>query len=106
MEASGERPTWATIAPYSPAIKTYWSQWIRLYIRDGVLVRRFYCLDDVQFFSYVLVIQDYLTKWVEAFPLANDKAETMAEVLALEWVCHYGAPQVLHSDQGRNFACF
>lgn len=53
--------------------------------------------------SYVLVIKDYFTKWVEAFPLANDKAETVAEVLASEWVCRYGAPQVLHSDQGRNF---
>lgn len=39
--------------------------------------------------SYVLVIQDYFTKWVEAFPLANDKAETVAKVLASNWVCHY-----------------
>lgn len=53
--------------------------------------------------SYILVIQDYFTKWVEAFPLANERAETVAEVLASEWVCCYGAPQVLHSDQGRNF---
>lgn len=53
--------------------------------------------------SYILVIQDYFTKWVEAFHLANEKAETVAEVLASEWVCRYGAPQVLHSDQGRNF---
>ncbi|KAL2103789.1 hypothetical protein ACEWY4_000657 [Coilia grayii] len=52
---------------------------------------------------YVLVIQDYFTKWVEAFPLPNEKAETVAEVLASEWVCRFGAPHALHSEQGRNF---
>ncbi len=52
---------------------------------------------------YVLVIQDYFTKWVEAFPLPNDKAVTVAKVLASEWVCRYGAPQSLYSYQGRNF---
>ena len=52
---------------------------------------------------YVLVIQDYFTKWVEAFPLPNEQAVTVAEVLASEWVCRYGAPQTLHSDQCRNF---
>lgn len=48
---------------------------------------------------YVLVIQDY--GW--NFPLPNDQAVTVAEVLALEWVCRYGALQTLHSDQGQNF---
>ena len=52
---------------------------------------------------YVLVIQDYFTKRVEAFPLPNEQAVTVAEVLTSEWVCRYGAPQSLHSDQGRNF---
>ena len=53
--------------------------------------------------SYVLVIQDYFTKFVEAFPLPDQQAVTVAKVLASEWVCRYGAPQTLHSDQGRNF---
>lgn len=46
LESSSERPPWTTVSPCSPATKTYWSQWKRLYFRDGVLVRRFYCLDD------------------------------------------------------------
>ncbi|KAJ8369382.1 hypothetical protein SKAU_G00094100 [Synaphobranchus kaupii] len=203
METSGERPPWVTVFPCSPATKTYWSQWKRLYIRGKILVRGFYCLDDTQFYPqvvlprafqpdvmrqmhegqvgghfgvertvawlqtryfwyqmredvalwcgtctscaskarprktpqapmgtvrvgapmehialdimgplnkternnncYVLVIQDYFTKWVEAFPLPNERAVTVAEVLASEWMCRYGAPQTLHSDQGRNF---
>ena len=55
LETSGERPAWVTVSPCSPATKTYWSQWKRLYIRDGVLVRRFYCLDDTQFYPQVVL---------------------------------------------------
>ncbi|KAJ3601640.1 hypothetical protein NHX12_032608 [Muraenolepis orangiensis] len=36
--------------------------------------------------SYVLVVQDYFTKWVEAYPLPNQQALTVAEVLASEAV--------------------
>ncbi|XP_026022288.1 uncharacterized protein LOC113021785 [Astatotilapia calliptera] len=202
MEASSERPPWTIVSPCSPATKTYWAQWKRLYFRDGVLVRRFYCLDETQFYPqivlprklqpevmgqmhegpvgghfgvertvarlrtrfywyhmredvalwcrtctscasrarpqktpqapmgtvrvgapmervaldimgplneterrnrYVLVIQDYFTKWTEAFPIPDERAATVAEVVASEWVCRYGIPQALHSDQGRNF---
>lgn len=201
-EAGEDWPPWAIVSPCSPATKTYWSQWKRLFVRDGILFRRFYCLEGAQFYPqvvlprafqsdvmrqmhegpvgghfgiermvarlqtryywyrmredvslwcrtctscaskarprktpqapmgtvrvgapmervaldvmgplneterkncYVLVIQDYFTKWVEAFPLPNEKAETVAEVLASEWVCRFGAPHTLHSDQGRNF---
>ena len=202
LEASSERPPWTTVSPYSPATKTYWSQWKRLYFKEGVLVRRFYCLDDTQFYpqivlprklqsdvlrqmhegpvgghfgiertvarlqsryywyhmredvtlwcrnctncacrarphktpqapmgtvrvgapmerialdimgplneterknSYVLVIQEYFTKWTEAFAIPDEKAVTVAQVVATEWVCRYGMPHSLHSDQGRNF---
>ncbi|RXN18070.1 extracellular calcium-sensing receptor-like protein [Labeo rohita] len=48
-------------------------------------------------------VQDYFTKWVEAYPLPNDQAVTVAEVIVAEWVCRYGAPLSLHSDQGTNF---
>uniref|UniRef100_A0A3B5QVZ8 Gypsy retrotransposon integrase-like protein 1 n=2 Tax=Xiphophorus TaxID=8082 RepID=A0A3B5QVZ8_XIPMA len=202
MKASDKRPPWPVVSPCSPATKTYWTQWKRLYFRDGVLVRRFYCLDDTQFYPqivlprklqldvmrqmhegpvgghfgvertltrlrtryywyhmredvalwcktctscasrarpqktpqapmgtvqvgapmerialdimgplnetergnrYVLVIQDYFTKWTEAFPIPNERAVTVAGIVASEWVCRYGIPQALHSDQGRNF---
>lgn len=49
------------------------------------------------------MVQYYFTKWVEAYPLPNYQAATVAEVLTAEWVCRYGAPQTLHSDQGSNF---
>lgn len=55
MEASSERPPWTTVSPCSPATKTYWSQWKRLYFREGVLVRRFYYLDDSQFYPQIVL---------------------------------------------------
>ena len=46
---------------------------------------------------------DYLTKWVEAYALPNHTALVVADKLVNEWVCRYGAPLHLHSDQGRDF---
>ena len=31
--------------------------------------------------EYILIVQDYFTKWPEAFPLPNQQAITVAEVL-------------------------
>lgn len=55
MEASGESPPWVPVSPCSPATKTYWSQWKWLYIQDGILVRRFYCLDSTPFYKQVVL---------------------------------------------------
>ena len=52
---------------------------------------------------YILVIMDYFTKWVEAFALPNHTAQTVADKLVTEWICRYGIPLHLHSDQGRDF---
>ena len=53
--------------------------------------------------KFVLVIGDYFSKWTEAFPMPNQEAQTIARILAEEWVCRFGAPRSIHSDQGRNF---
>lgn len=52
---------------------------------------------------YILVVSDYFSKWVEAYPVPNQEATTVADKIASEWVCRYGAPHSLHSDQGTNF---
>lgn len=60
-------------------------------------------LETVNKNSYILVIGDYFSKWTEAFPLPNQEALSIARVLVEEWVCQYGVPRSVHSDQGRNF---
>lgn len=52
---------------------------------------------------YILVVSDYFSKWTEAFPLTNQEAQTVACVLVEEWICWFGTPRSIHSDQGRNF---
>ncbi|XP_028299789.1 uncharacterized protein LOC114461699 [Gouania willdenowi] len=201
-EEGCNRPPWADIAAHSPATKAYWAQWKRLCLRDGILLRKFYCSelkvfypqillprtfrnsvmeqlhegavgghfgaektlarlktryhwynmrDDVTLWCrtcvscaakarprktpraamgtvqvgapmeriavdlmgplneterhnrFILVVQDYFSKWVEAYPVPNELATTVAEKIVSEWVCRYGAPRALHSDQGSNF---
>ncbi|KAI3375555.1 hypothetical protein L3Q82_003886 [Scortum barcoo] len=202
MEEKGSRPSYADVAHCSPASKTYWTQWKRLYQKQGVLLRKNYCTEGKTFYPqillphiyrnsvmeqmhdgpvgghfgvertltrlrtryfwynmkddvtlwcrtcpscaararpkktpqaamgtvrvgapmeriavdlmgplnetdrhnrYILVVQDYFSKWVEAYPVPNEQASTVAEKIASEWVCRYGAPLSLHSDQDTNF---
>ena len=46
---------------------------------------------------------DYFTKWVEAYPIKEQEAKTVAEVFVKEFVSRKGIPMIIHSDQGRNF---
>lgn len=51
----------------------------------------------------VLVITDVFPKWSAAFPTRDQKALTVARILVKEWFHHFGVPQRIHSDQGRDF---
>ena len=51
---------------------------------------------------YILVIQDYFTKWMEAFPMPDQKSDRIVRLLN-NLFCRLGIPEELHSDQGRNF---
>jgi len=53
--------------------------------------------------KYLLVISDCFTKWVEAFPLKNFKASTIAKVFVNQVISRFGIPLELHTNQGRNF---
>ncbi|KMQ86489.1 krab-a domain-containing protein [Lasius niger] len=53
--------------------------------------------------KYLIVIIDCFTKWVEAFPLKNIRAKTVAEIFINEFVSRHGVPLEVHTDQGKNF---
>ncbi len=42
---------------------------------------------------------DALTKYVELVPLQNKEATTVAEAIFDKWICHFGAPLDLVTDQ-------
>jgi transposase InsO family protein len=52
---------------------------------------------------YVVCFVDYLTKWVEAFPVSDQRAETIANLFIEHVVCRHGVPEQLLSDRGANF---
>jgi transposase InsO family protein len=54
-------------------------------------------------YENVLVITDHFTKYALAVPTKNQTAKTTAKVLFNHLVVHYGVPEKIHSDQGRNF---
>ena len=53
--------------------------------------------------KYILVLVDGFTKWTEAYALPNQEAKTIVEVIVNEFVCRFGTPLQILSDQGSNF---
>ncbi len=51
----------------------------------------------------ILVITDHLTKYAVALLTKDQKATTVARCLWEQFLVHYGFPERLHSDQGREF---
>ena len=51
----------------------------------------------------ILIITDQFTRYAPATPSKNQSAKTTARILFNNFICHYGLPARLHSDQGRNF---
>lgn len=51
----------------------------------------------------ILVITDHFTKYAVAIPTKDQKATTVAKCLWEQFLVHYGFPERLHSDQGRDF---
>ncbi len=53
--------------------------------------------------KWILVMIDYLLKWLVAVALLDKKAEMVAWVFVEQLVCIHGAPECLLSDQGKEF---
>ena len=53
-------------------------------------------------YQHILVINEYLTRWVELYPLKDQRAVSIANCI-VDYVCRYSAPQHLLTDRGKNF---
>jgi hypothetical protein len=52
---------------------------------------------------YILVVTDHFSKYTEAYPLQDQTAQTVAQIVVQNWFLKYGPPVELHTDQGSNF---
>ncbi len=52
--------------------------------------------------KYIATVTYYFSKWPEAAPLFDKTAVGVANFL-FKLFCHYGWPEVIISDQGREF---
>ena len=53
--------------------------------------------------SYILVVSDYFTRWVEAYPIPDMTAQVVADKFVTEFITRYGIPEQIHTDQGSDF---
>ena len=53
--------------------------------------------------EYIIVLGDYFSKWKEAYPVPNHTAMTVADKVITEFICRFGCPLQIHSDQGKEF---
>ena len=52
--------------------------------------------------TYLLMIIDQFTKWLECFPLSTQTADVVAKNLVDNFFSRFGCPLELHTDQGKN----
>lgn len=53
--------------------------------------------------EYVIVLCDYFTKWVEAYAVPDHQALPVGDKVVNEFICTFGVPKQIHTDQGREF---
>ena len=51
----------------------------------------------------VLIVTDHFSRYAQAYPTKDQKANTVARVLWRNFFCQFGFPAKLHADEGRNF---
>ena len=53
--------------------------------------------------KHILTVTCCFTKWTECYPLKNITAKTVASTLVDKFICRFGVPKIIHSDQGVQF---
>ena len=49
--------------------------------------------------KFILKVCDCFTKWIEAYPLKDQGTKMITEIFVNQFVCRFGTPMQIHSDQ-------
>ncbi|CAG2196726.1 unnamed protein product [Mytilus edulis] len=53
--------------------------------------------------KYILIVSDYFTRWIEAYPIPDIHAHTICRVFIAEFISRYEIPRQIHTDRGTQF---
>ena len=53
--------------------------------------------------TYLLTCVDHFSRWPEAIPITDTKAETVVHAFIDQWVARFGAPAIITTDRGQQF---
>ena len=51
--------------------------------------------------KYILTMTDAFTKYAEVVAIPNKEATTVSTEIFNKWICRYGCPAAIHTDQGK-----
>jgi len=54
-------------------------------------------------FSYILLVVDYVSRWVEAKPTRTNNSKVVVDFVRFNIVCRFYVPRTIISDQGSHF---
>ncbi len=70
---------------------------------DTVAIDTLFVSDVDPYAKYIFVMVDVFTRWVELAVSVDKTGTSAAEALMNSWICRYGPPRVILSDQGTEF---
>ena len=60
-------------------------------------------LPEIEGYKYMFTMIDRFSRWIEVVPIKDMEAPTVTRAFFDTWVCRFGTPKILTTDQGSQF---